>query len=468
LADVAGSVARPAHLPSGDLLRISSYLSRELGAQVYPSEVARAKDFRDLVASVVNGRGPAEPGPLSHAQSRFVLAELTAPLTPDNSIMLAFRLDGVLDVDAWRAAVADVVRHHLSLRTRFGSGVDGMSQWVGAEADPPLEVDLTASVAETAEVGAEWWAEPIDLWSSPPFRARLCRYGRDGHLLLLNFHHVAADGHSLSIVWRDLVTSYRARSAGAAPELPATLSYQHYVDWETVQLDRWMSRDLPYWRGLLAGWHSDGTGAEAGLVGARSEWSVVLSAAEASQVSSSARSRGGTLLTALTYSASQALFHVAGVSRLMFATMSSGRLEREFDSTVGCFVNTIVLPLTARDASIEVTNEVVLNGLRHGRTPVDEIIRAMGGRESVGPIDAWVILQEGAASGWLDRELRYTEVYIPAPATGLGLVFEAVWRGGGSELVLRLLWRTPGIASGLGRQLTETWRDELLALLSGR
>ncbi len=469
LAEIAGTVSKPAHLPSGDLLRIATYLSRALHSDVYPSHVAQARDFRELVTSVAAPTAHGRPGMLSHAQSRFMLAELISPGTPDNNIMLAFRLDGVLDVEAWRAAVADVVRHHPGLRTRYGYGADGMTQRICAAVDPPLEVDpdVMSGATDVADVIAEWWAEPIDLTSSLPFRARLCRRGPDSHVLLLNLHHVAADGHSLSVVWRDLVTSYRARKGGGAPVLPAALSYQHYVDWELVQLDRWMKRELPYWRDLLEEWQSDRTIADTGLLAARSEWSVVLGVTEVDAITSGIRSRG-TLLSALTCSAGRALFQEFGVSRLTFATMSSGRFERQFRSTVGCFVNTVVLPLTSRDLSIEQTNEIVLGGLRHSRTPVDEVIRAVGGHDSVGVIDAWVILQERIAAGWVDPGLRCTEVHLPAPATGLGLVFEAAWSGDGNELVLRLQWQTSGIASGTGRHVTEAWRDELLGLSNGR
>ncbi|MFE2282281.1 amino acid adenylation domain-containing protein [Streptomyces sp. NPDC059454] len=198
--------------------------------------------------------------PVSYAQQRlWFLHRLEGP-SPTYNMPVSLRLTGELDHDALRAALADVVVRHESLRTVFGEDAEGPYQRVLAagEAVPVLEVvrtdeaGLPAALEKAARHG-------FDLSAEPPLRATLFRAGEREHVLLVLVHHIAGDGWSMPLLARDLTTAYASRRAGAAPAwqaLPA--QYADYTLWQREVLgseddpDSAIVRQIDYWRGQLA------------------------------------------------------------------------------------------------------------------------------------------------------------------------------------------------------------------------
>ncbi|MFD0340950.1 amino acid adenylation domain-containing protein [Streptomyces sp. NPDC127117] len=201
----------------------------------------------------VDGDGPA---PLSPAQERLWFLEQLRPGTTTYTTAVEYRLRGVLDVAALRAALSDVVDRHDALRTIYAPGVERPEQIVLEQVDLPWEFhDLhhRDESAVRALVNAIV-REPFDLTAGPLLRARLLGISAEEHLLVLTVHHIAFDGWSFNVLTRELAHYYRARVNRTAPDLPA-MSLQH-VDFAAWQRD-WLSsgpavEQLGYWRDRLA------------------------------------------------------------------------------------------------------------------------------------------------------------------------------------------------------------------------
>ncbi|MCT7294408.1 condensation domain-containing protein, partial [Rhodococcus sp. PAE-6] len=119
------------------------------------------------------------------------------------------RLTGVLDVEALRSAVVDVLGRHESLRTIYPD-VDG----VGYQQVLPVsevEPDLTpVDVTETQLVQSitDLVSSGFDVSTQAPFRAQLFAVSATEHVLALVVHHIAADGFSMGPLTRDIVSAY--------------------------------------------------------------------------------------------------------------------------------------------------------------------------------------------------------------------------------------------------------------------
>ncbi|HKV06539.1 MAG TPA: amino acid adenylation domain-containing protein, partial [Thermoanaerobaculia bacterium] len=146
-------------------------------------------------------RVPREGGlPLSFAQSRLWLLDRLEPGSPLYNIPQALALHGPLQVGALAAALAEILRRHEGLRTRFEE-VDGQPVQVILP-DVPFSlpvVDLAGipggeDLAE--EITAAEAARPFDLSQPPLLRAALLRLGEREHRLLLTLHHIVSDGWS--------------------------------------------------------------------------------------------------------------------------------------------------------------------------------------------------------------------------------------------------------------------------------
>ncbi|MFE1288250.1 amino acid adenylation domain-containing protein [Streptomyces sp. NPDC058751] len=200
--------------------------------------------------------------PLSFAQRRLWFVDRFEGPSPTYNGAFALRLTGRLDVDALRAALADVVDRHEVLRTVIVEGDDGVPhQRVLASGENPFaltvtdvtEQDLTAAIEETATA-------TFDLAADVPLRARLLRGAPDEHTLVVVAHHIAVDGESFGPLFRDLTTAYAARAQGRAPHWePLAVQYADYTLWQREVLgeesdpDSLSARQLAYWEKALAG-----------------------------------------------------------------------------------------------------------------------------------------------------------------------------------------------------------------------
>jgi len=139
-------------------------------------------------------------GPLSFAQEPLWFLHQRGPDTPAYNRSPAFRLTGCLNVTALTNSLSEIVRRHEILRTTFGV-IDGQPfQYV--EAAKPLCLPLidlqylpeTEREAEARQLAAETAQAPFDLAIRPPVWASLLRLSEEPHILLLNMHHIIADG----------------------------------------------------------------------------------------------------------------------------------------------------------------------------------------------------------------------------------------------------------------------------------
>ncbi|KAA1242367.1 hypothetical protein F0Q45_26365, partial [Mycobacterium simiae] len=168
-----------------------------------------AHDGRATRAALLAQPRPARI-PLSWAQSRLWFLHRYEGPSATYNIPLALRLRGSLDVAALRAALADVVARHESLRTIFGEA-DGVAhqQILPAETVPLIVTELADGMPLTEAVN-QAAAHHFELATETPLRAQLIAESQTEHALVLVVHHIAADGASLAPLANDLATAYTA------------------------------------------------------------------------------------------------------------------------------------------------------------------------------------------------------------------------------------------------------------------
>src|SRR5262245_11797205 len=199
------------------------------------------------------------PRPLSYAQQRLWFLDQLEPGTASYNVPLALRLEGDLDIGALELGLADLIRRHEVLRTRFivvdeepRQQIDEAGEFHLVQVDFSAEDDPTASARNWSEREAK---RAFDLRTGPLMRASLLRIRDEEHWLVLVLHHIAIDGWSLEIVVTDLAAyynSYRGRRSCSLPELP--VQYADYAAWHRQWLDREVrERQLDYWKQQLAG-----------------------------------------------------------------------------------------------------------------------------------------------------------------------------------------------------------------------
>jgi amino acid adenylation domain-containing protein len=195
----------------------------------------------------------AEHVPLSSAQQRLWFTHQAGGAVETYNAPQALHVDDPLDLDALRAAVADLAHRHEVLRTVLPL-VDGVPHQVVTDTVPEVTiVDAADGLAAAAR-------HRFDLAAEPPFRVVVHRGSVDRHVVLLVLHHIACDGWSMRPLLDDLASAYTARLAGLAPqwtELP--VAYADYAAWHRDLLgaeddeDSLAAAQLAFWRAELAG-----------------------------------------------------------------------------------------------------------------------------------------------------------------------------------------------------------------------
>nr|AKO90064.1 MPS1 [Mycobacterium avium subsp. paratuberculosis] len=248
---------------------VNASLNTDLGVRtVFEAPTAAELALRvgseaDRPEPLVAGERPAVI-PLSFAQTRLWFIDQFQGPSPMYNITVALRLSGRLDADALRAALADVVARHESLRTVFATA-DATPQQVVIPAD---RIGFACDV-----VDARGWPEDrlreamsaaarytFDLSAESPLHTELFARGDDEHVLVVAVHHIAADGWSITPFARDLGVAYASRCAGRDPDwAPLPVQYADYTLWQRAHLGdvddpgSRIAAQLDFWTDALAG-----------------------------------------------------------------------------------------------------------------------------------------------------------------------------------------------------------------------
>ncbi|MGW1743995.1 condensation domain-containing protein, partial [Nocardia sp. NPDC001965] len=303
--------------------------------------------------------------PLSLAQQRMWFLNRFDGDSAAYNIPLAIRLSGELDVDALRAAVADVVARHEVLRTVYPETESGPVQVVlpVGDAAPRLQVRSVAAADVVAAVG-ELASAGFDVTAEVPLRVALFRVGDPAGIegddaggefvLAMVVHHIAADGSSVGPLTRDVMTAYAARSAGDAPGW-ATLPVQYadYSIWQRELLgdeadpESLAAKQVGYWRSTLAGVPDQldlptdrPRPAVQSFAGGRV--AVVVGPDVHAGLLRVAQQRNATMFMVVHSALAVLLSRLSGTDDITVGTPVAGRGEQALDDLIGMFVNTLV------------------------------------------------------------------------------------------------------------------------------
>jgi natural product biosynthesis luciferase-like monooxygenase protein len=216
-----------------------------------------------LLAATDEPAAPAAVPPISASsgQRRLWFLEQMEPGSPLYNIPYLVRLSGPLDQPALTRALNMIVSRHESLRTNFVAVGSEPAQVVKTSWSLDLPVTDLSRIQESdrpAELKRLTAAEaraPFDLTRDLPLRVRLYRLSAGEHALLLVMHHIASDGWSMGIIYRELGQCYDAYVQGREPALPALdIQYGDFTEWQKDYLQGpTLQRLTSYWKKQLAG-----------------------------------------------------------------------------------------------------------------------------------------------------------------------------------------------------------------------
>jgi mycobactin peptide synthetase MbtE len=338
----------------------------------------------------LNHDGPVR---LSSSQMRSWFTYRVDGPTPFNNIPFAAALRGPCDTDALAAAISDVVARHEILRTTYRE-IGGVPYQI---IHSPVS-GAGVPVRRAAGTGEDWLQTQLDderghvfdLEADWPIRAALLSTPEQ-NVLSLVLHHIAGDHWSAEVLFTDVLTAYRARSAGQAPSwAPLPLQYADFGVWQAALLEDsegFVGPQRAYWIGQL-----DGLPAETGLrpdfprplilsgAGDAVEFSV--GAATRAKLATLTRELGVTEFMLLQAAVGVVLHKAGGSVDVPIGTPVAGRNESALDQLIGFFINILVLRNdfrgnpTLREV-LQRTREMALAAYAHQDLPFDQVVDAV-------------------------------------------------------------------------------------------
>jgi len=373
--------------------------------------------------------------PVSIMQESILRMERELPGLPQFNLSFAFRLQGPLDVGAFRRSLAEIIRRHDSLRTSFarknGQPVASVAKAAVVQSSLRVE-DITRGatrggnrthrlVLRKAELVAEQEAwMPFDLTRAPLFRIRLLCLGHDDHVLLVVLHHIIIDGWSIGILFEELSTFYGAFAARRSAQSPApALQFADVTRWQR----QWCATSAAEQQ--IADWKEQLRGASPVFPTDRADGSTLLASPVAyepvrltrdlvARLSALGGAQSATLFMTLLTGFKTMLLAESGRNDICVATAMANRSQEKTERVVGLVENTIIartrleLDLSFAEA-IERVRHAVLEAHARQQLPFDILAARMAeedGLDLASVSQAFFILQNAF------RPLRLPDVSV--------------------------------------------------------
>ncbi|MEU1752627.1 amino acid adenylation domain-containing protein [Micromonospora matsumotoense] len=386
-------------------------LRAELLRRRLAGAVAAAPD--EGIARVPRGT----PSALSFAQRRLWILDQVRPGGTEYLVSAGLRLFGPLQPDALRAALDGIVARHEILRTRYVV-VDGDPR---QRIDPPApatlhEVDLRDldPAAQDARI-AGWLTHdrvPVDLATGPVSTGTLARLADEEHALVVTLHHIAFDGWSEQVLWRELDRLYTAAlTGGPSPLAPLPVQYADFAAWQRGAVSgAVLDRQLDYWRQTLAG----ATPVELPLDRPRPQVRdsacdlvpFAVPASDARALHELARQAGATPFMVLLAGYAILLGRFGRSDDVTVGTPVASRDRPEVQDLIGLFLNTLVLrtDLSGDPSFHEVlrrVKEMALGAYAHQELPFERLVEELAPVRDASrtPLFSTMFLWAGGDSG---------------------------------------------------------------------
>ena len=331
---------------------------------------------------------------LSFAQQRLWFLNQLEPESTVYNEASTFRLKGVVDLDALNLALNQIVRRQEILRTIIVSENGSPRQVVTSHREVELPVitlkaaPMTDRDSEARRLIAEAIRKPFDLSRDLLLRVLLLRLADQEWLFLVVMHHIACDGWSSGVFWRELTALYRAFTEGEAsplPELP--IQYADYALWQRDWLQgELLERQLSYWRKQLDGIATLQLPTDRPRLSVRRNegrrQTIELSAQLSQELIALSRQQGATLFMTLLAAFQTLLYRYTGQRDIAVGCPIAGRTRQELEGLIGFFVNTLVLRVdfsghpTSREVLARV-RDVALEAYGHQDLPFEKLVQEL-------------------------------------------------------------------------------------------
>lgn len=313
--------------------------------------------------------------PLSPMQQGVLFHSAYAPDPSVYFVQLNCRIQGPINVEAFKRAWQNVVSRHSILRTSFlWKGLQEPLQFVHESAEVKWRLEdwqrltpyeqrlrLKQFLLDDQEQGFEFSSAPL-------MRLALMQTGEDDYIFVWSSHHLLYDAWCRELIIGEVFTCYERYARHSEPELKRARPYRDYIAWLKRQDT---GRAKAFWEEELRGFSTPthlarDRGRPAQQGDQKDEQTILLSVGETDGVAALAKRFHVSLNTVVQGAWALVLSSHSGEADVVFGATVSGRSAplEGIESMVGLFINTLPVRVQVRD---EETVESFLKRMQAGQ-----------------------------------------------------------------------------------------------------
>lgn len=301
----------------------------------------------------------------SSAQKRMYILNHYDGVGTSYNISSALLIEGELDLKRLESVFQVIVKRHESLRTSFQFVDNQLKQMI----DEEIEFKLDYEISESYDIEniMNNFVKPFDLGKAPLLRMKLVKIKEQKHVLLLDIHHIIADGISIGLMVKEFKNLYKGE------ELPAPrFQYKDFAAWQNELFNKkLMKKQEAYWLNMFEGKIpilNMPMDFKRPLVRSYEGDNIVFETSKklTESINRLANERGTTMFMWLFAAYNVLLFKYTGQKDIIVGTPVSGRSHIDTEEIVGMFVNTVAMRNYPRGEKTfgEFLHEVKINALK--------------------------------------------------------------------------------------------------------
>ncbi|MCW3463983.1 non-ribosomal peptide synthase/polyketide synthase [Chitinophaga nivalis] len=383
-------------------MRLQSALRKQLEVEVaiktifaHPTVARLAAYIRD------NGKGGVLPAvekqehpaliPLSYSQERlWFIDQMEGSVQYHMPVVL--RMHGALDKSALANACKALVSRHEILRTVIVQQDGHSGQRVMPEGRWELqEINQLPGLPGTPAFNAllnDLIRTPFNLMEDHMLRVHLLAVDEMTHILVFNMHHIASDGWSISVLFKELIALYEGYIAATPVKLPALeIQYTDYAIWQRKYMsDDILDNQLQYWKTQLTEvpalqLPTDKTRPAIRTSNGALEF-LHIDRELTDQLLALSHQEGTTLFMTLLAALNVLLYRYCGQEDICVGTPVSGRTRQEVEALVGFFINTLALRSNMGNnpsfrSLLQQVKQTTLSAYEYQEVPFEKIVDAV-------------------------------------------------------------------------------------------
>ncbi|MGF6357663.1 amino acid adenylation domain-containing protein, partial [Paenibacillus sp. 4624] len=295
-------------------------------------------------------------GKLSSAQQRLWFLDQLEGNTALYNVPKVIRIEGNFQMDIMARSLKKIVKRHEILRTSYEEVYGEPVQTVQEDNDLPIVVLDMRNRTNSIQCGLDYLKNeakvPFHLKEDSLVRAYMIQTQDSEFLFMLNFHHIAVDAWSLSIIFKEIEYYYGEQFNGGQRErLLEPLQYEEFVKLEQYKLNnQYVKEQLRYWKDTLEGSNANVTlptdhARPDKLSTQGATYYISVSNQLYNELIHFSRSQGVSLFTTTLSAFGVLMYTITEQEEICIGTPIANRTDKEVEGIVGFFVNTIVIKM---------------------------------------------------------------------------------------------------------------------------